>query len=183
MRMGAVRGASRTAFFLWDPCWTFTTTRAAVKRQQTTGNVGKWREWTWAAALSRRRSRVRGSRCYSAAMLLPLGTYLCRLSLRLLHPLGTVSAFAFLCIQRYTDNAAHAMETNIEQNPQSVRWNHCPGAQIPQRFLRLSAHLSDSNYPGAAYDTGACLGSYAGNYAGRIPKYPQVAPYHKMRNA
>jgi hypothetical protein len=78
-------------------------------------------------------------------MLLPLGTYLCRLSRRLLHPLGTVSAFAFLCIQRYTDNAAHAMETNI--------------------------------------DTGACLGSYAGNYAGRIPKYSQVAPYHKMRNA
>ena len=79
-------------------------------------------------------------------MLLPLGTYLCCLSLRLLHPLGTVSAFAFLCIQRYTDHAAHAMETNIEQNPQRVRWNNGPGAQIPQRFLRLSANLSDSNY-------------------------------------
>jgi hypothetical protein len=47
-------------------------------------------------------------------MLLPLGTYLCRLSLRFLHPLGTVSAFAFLCIQRYTDNHAHAIETNID---------------------------------------------------------------------
>jgi hypothetical protein len=64
-------------------------------------------------------------------MLLPLGIYLCRLSLRLLHPLGTVSAFALLCVQRYTDNTAHAIETNIAQHPHRVRWNHCPGAQIP----------------------------------------------------
>ena len=121
-----------------------------MKRQKTTGDVGKWREWTWDAALSHRRSRVRGSRFYSAAMLLPLGTYLCRLSLRLLHPLDTVSAFAFLCIQRYTDNAAHAMEPNIEQRPQSVRRNNFPGEQIPQWFLLLSENLSASNYPGAA---------------------------------
>ena len=134
MLRGAVRGASRAAFFLLDPCWTFKTTRDAVKRQKTTGDVGKWREWTWDAALSRRRSRVRGSRFYSAAMLLPLGTYLCRLSLRLLHPLDTVSAFAFLCIQRYTDNAAHAMEPNIEQHPQSVRRNNFPGDRYLSGF-------------------------------------------------
>lgn len=69
MLMGAVRGASRTALFLLDPCWTFETTRAAGKRQKTTGDVGKWREWTWDAVLSRRSRESAGTGCYHADLL------------------------------------------------------------------------------------------------------------------
>ena len=42
-----------------------------------------------------------------------------------------------------------------KQNPQSVRRNNFPGAQIPQWFLLLSENLSASNYPGAASRPGA----------------------------